>query len=62
MKQWHIQYYGTGGFLHDYYTDAKTKEIALQNLRATGAKVIEIVCCRTIYYGSMNAQGGKYGC
>lgn len=52
--KWHIQYYGTGNFLHNFYTEAVTKEDALKNLRETGAKVIAINCCRMLYWGSMN--------
>ena len=43
--RWHVQYYGSGRFIRDFYTDAKDRAEALKNLHDTGATVIEILSC-----------------
>ena len=45
---WHVRYYSSGGWIKDYYTTAKTREDALQQLRKTGENVVEVICCRRV--------------
>lgn len=43
---WHIQFYNGNLFLEDYWTDAKDRAEAIDNLRKSGKRVIEILSCR----------------
>jgi len=46
--EWRIDYYSSGCYLNTAYFLAKSREEALRKLHDSGARVIEVLCCRRI--------------
>jgi len=45
---WRVDFYTSGNYLKTLYFQAKSREDALRQLHASGARVIEVLCCRRI--------------
>ena len=45
MYTWLIEYYGENLIIRRKYVDAKSKQVALNKMRESGEKAVEVICC-----------------